>query len=178
MASSILEMSRLESGEKGLNLSMHDITETVRRIIISFEQKLSEKNIDLELDIPDRINITADHDAMFQAIYNLVDNALKFVDTNGKIIIYMSEKNSSLQFNIINSGGEIAKEDIKFIFDRFYKGDASRTRTGGGSGLGLYIVKTIINRHGGDVFVKSENNTTEFCFKIPLKADNTQENKQ
>ena len=175
MASSILEMSRLESGERSLNLSMYDITETVRRIIISFEQKISQKNIELELDIPDRINVVADHDAMFQVIYNLVDNALKFVDESGRIIIYMSERNSELQFNIINTGGEIAKDDIRYIFDRFYKGDRSRTGSASGSGLGLYIVKTVVNRHGGDVFARSENNTTEFCFKIPAKADNTQE---
>ena len=175
MASSILEMSRLESGERALNLSMYDITETVRRIIISFEQKISQKNIELELDIPDRINVVADHDAMFQVIYNLVDNALKFVEEGGRIIIYMSERNSELQFNIINTGGEIAKDDIRYIFDRFYKGDRSRTGSVGGSGLGLYIVKTVVLRHGGDVFARSENNTTEFCFKIPTKADNTQE---
>jgi signal transduction histidine kinase len=175
MASSILEMSRLESGERALNLSMYDITETVRRIIISFEQKISQKNIELELDIPDRINVVADHDAMFQVIYNLVDNALKFVEEGGRIIIYMSERNSELQFNIINTGGEIAKDDIRYIFDRFYKGDRSRNGSASGSGLGLYIVKTVVNRHGGDVFARSENNTTEFCFKIPTKADNTQE---
>ncbi|MBQ2866338.1 MAG: HAMP domain-containing histidine kinase [Clostridia bacterium] len=177
MASSILEMSRLESGEKALNPVLYDITETVRRIIISFEQKIAQKNIELEIDIPDRINITADHDAMFQAVYNLMDNALKFVEQNGKIIIYMSEHNGELQFNIINTGGEIAKEDIKFIFDRFYKGDQSRTGSGSGSGLGLYIVKTVVNRHGGDVFAKSENNRTEFCFRIPIKAEATQENR-
>ena len=178
MASSILEMSRFESGEKALNLALYDITETLRLIIISFEQKISQKNIELEIDIPDRINIVADHDAMFQAIYNLMDNALKFVPDNGKIIIYMSEHNSELQFNIINTGSEISKEDIKYIFDRFYKGDRSRTGSASGSGLGLYIVKTVINRHGGDVFAKSENNSTEFCFRIPIKAEVTQENRQ
>ena len=177
MASSILEMSRFESGEKALNLVLYDITETLRRIIISFEQKISDKNIELEIDIPDRINIIADHDAMFQAIYNLMDNALKFVPENGKIIIYMSEHNTELQFNIINTGSEIPKEDIKYIFDRFYKSDHSRTGSASGSGLGLYIVKTVINRHGGDIFAKSENNTTEFCFRIPIKADTMQENR-
>jgi len=169
MASSILEMSRLESGERSLNISYYDITETVRRIIISFEQKLQQKNVDLQVDMPDRINIEADHDAMFQAIYNLVDNALKFVDNNGRIQIYMEEKNGELQFNILNSGEGIEEEDLKFIFDRFYKGDHSRTRSSGGSGLGLYIVKTVINRHGGNAFAKSENGMTEFCFRVPLK---------
>ena len=169
MASSILETSRLETGEKALNCTDFDISETVRRIIIGFEQKLSEKNIDIDIVIPDRLNIYADHDAMFQVIYNLVDNALKFIDVNGKLNIRMSEKNAQLYFNISNSGVEIPKENIKYIFDRFFKGEKSRTDSRNGSGLGLYIVKTIINRHGGDVGVNSQNNITEFYFNIPVK---------
>ena len=169
MASSILETSRLESGEKALNYTNFDISETVRRIIIGFEQKLSEKNIDLDLDIPDRLNIYADHDAMFQVIYNLVDNALKFIDINGKLTIVVAEKNGRLNFNISNTGAEIPEENRKYIFDRFFKGEKSRTDSRSGSGLGLYIVKTIVNRHGGDVEVSSANNTTEFHFNVPVK---------
>ena len=169
MASSILETSRLESGEKALNYTTFDISETVRRIIISFEQKLSEKNIELELDIPDRLNVSADHDSMFQVIYNLVDNALKFIDMNGRLDISVFEKSERLYFSISNSGAEISEENKKYIFDRFFKGERSRTDSRSGSGLGLYIVKTIINRHGGDVGVKSENNITKFTFDIPVK---------
>lgn len=167
LASSMLEVSRLESGEKGLNKTTFDACEMVRRIIIGFEQKLTDKQIEVVLDIPETLNVSADHDALFQAVYNLIDNAVKFTPTGGQIAIYMSEKGGKMQCNVQNTGSEIAPENIKYIFDRFYKEDKSRGINKTGSGLGLYIVKTVINRHGGDIFAKSGDGKTEFCFSIP-----------
>jgi two-component system sensor histidine kinase ResE len=97
-----------------------------------------------------------------------VDNAVKFTNVGGTITIYMAEIAGKLQFNIINTGSQIPPEKIKFIFDRFFKGDTSRNRNNSGSGLGLYITKTIIKQHGGDIFVRSDETKTEFCFTIPL----------
>ncbi len=167
LASSMLEVSRLESGEKGLNKTTFDICEMVRRIIIGFEQKLTEKKIEVVLDIPETLNVNADHDGLFQAVYNLTENAVKFTPEGGEIAIYMAEKNNRLQCNVQNTGSEIAPENIKYIFDRFYKEDKSRGVNKTGSGLGLYIVKTVINRHGGDIYAKSGDGKTEFCFSIP-----------
>lgn len=167
LANSMLAVSRLESGRE-LEKSVFDVSEMVRRIIIGFEQKLTEKRIEVELDIPENQAIKAEHDSFFQAVYNLVDNALKFTDVGGTITIYMAEIAGKLQFNIINTGSQIPPEKIKFIFDRFFKGDTSRNRNSGGSGLGLYITKTVIKQHGGDIFVRSNENKTEFCFTIPL----------
>ena len=168
LASSMLEVSRLESGEKGLNKTTFDICEMLRRIIIGFEQKLTDKKIEVVLDIPDTLNITADHDSLFQAVYNLLDNAVKFTPEGGQITAYLKEKNGRLQCNIQNTGSEIAPENIKYIFDRFYKEDKSRGINKTGSGLGLYIVKTVINRHHGDIYAKSGGGKTEFCFSIPM----------
>ena len=140
----------------------------VRRIVIGFEQKLNEKKIEVELDIPECQNIKAEHDSIFQAVYNLVDNAVKFTENGGKITLYMAENGGKLQFNIINTGSEVPPDKLKFIFDRFYKGDTSRNRNSTGSGLGLYITKTVIKQHGGDIFVRSGEGKTEFCFTLPL----------
>ena len=103
-----------------------------------------------------------------QAVYNLFDNAVKFTDVGGTITVYLAETGGKLQFNIINTGSEIPQEQIKYIFDRFYKGDSSRNSNTSGSGLGMYITKTVIKQHGGDVFVRSGENKTEFCFIVPL----------
>lgn len=168
LASSLLEVSRFEEGSKPLAKTVFDISEVVRRIVIGFSRELEEKNIDFSLDIPDTLNISADHDGIFQVIYNLLDNALKFVGHEGTITIFMSSKSGRLSFNILNSGPDIAPEDQKQIFNQFYKADRSRTGSRKGSGLGLYIVKTIINRHGGDVAVKSGGGITEFFFTIPV----------
>lgn len=167
MANSMLAVSRLESGRE-LDRSLFDVSEMVRRIVIGFEQKLTEKHIEVELDIPENQTIKAEHDSFFQAVYNLFDNAVKFTEEGGTITVYMAEVNGRLQFNIINTGSQIPQDKIKFVFDRFYKGDTSRNRNSSGSGLGLYITKTVVKQHGGDIFVRSNDNKTEFCFTIPL----------
>ena len=167
LANSMLAVSRLESGRE-LEKSVFDISEMVRRIIIGFEQKLTEKRIEVELDIPENQNIKVEHDSFFQAIYNLVDNAVKFTNVGGTITIYMAENSGKLQFNIINTGSRIPPEKLRFIFDRFFKGDNSRNRNSSGSGLGLYITKTVIKQHGGDIFVRSDDVKTEFCFTVPI----------
>lgn len=170
LANSMLEVSRLENGETKLNRTTFDFSEMVRRIAIGFEQKLSEHKIEINLDLPDHQNINADHDAIFQVAYNLIDNAVKFTNDGGAITICIVTKGSNLQFNIVNTGAGIAPEDIKRIFDRFYKGDRSRNSKVTSSGLGLYIVKTIVGRHGGDIFAKSDDSKTEFCFTIPIHS--------
>ncbi len=167
LANSMLAVSRLESGRE-LEKTVFDLSETLRRIIIGFEQKLAEKRIEVELDIPEAQMVKAEHDSLFQAIYNLVDNAMKFTNVGGTITIYLAENAGKLQFNIINTGSPIPPDKIKFIFDRFFKGDSSRNRNSSGSGLGLYITKTVIKQHGGDIFVRSDEQKTEFCFTIPL----------
>ena len=168
LANSMLQASRYQAADVVIQKATFDISEMLRRIIISFQQKLDDKKIDLQLDIPDSIDVSADRDGMFQVVYNLVDNAVKYVDQGGKITIYLSNRSSTVQFNIINTGGEIEPEQLKHIFERFYKGDRSRQTSKSGAGLGLYIVKTIINRHGGDVVAQSGDGKTEFCFTVPI----------
>ena len=167
MANSLLSISRLEDGN-ALQKSKFDLSEMIRRIIISFEKQLEAKEIEGDLTIPESLAVVADHDALFQVIYNLMDNALKFIDVGGTLTIYLEESGGNARFHIINTGGEIPKDQIPHIFERFYKGDTARTGVKNGSGLGLYIVKTVINQHGGDVFAKSGDGKTEFSFILPI----------
>jgi len=169
MASSMLQASRLESGAP-LNKTAFDLSEMIRRVVISFERKLEEKQLEILLDIPETQQITADHDAVFQVIYNLFDNAVKFTPDRGEITIYMHVAAGKVQFNILNTGSEIPPEHLRHIFDRFYKADTSRGVNKTGSGLGLYIVKTIVNRHGGDIYADSKDGRTEFCFTMPANG--------
>jgi len=169
MASSMVEVSRLESGERDLSRVVFDMSELVRRVVISFEHKLALGGVEVALDIPDTASMNGDHDSLFQVVYNLMDNAVKFTEKGGTITIFMEEKGGSLKFHIINTGGEIKPEDQKRIFDRFFKGDQSRNTSGSGSGLGLYIARTVINRHNGDIYVKSGNGKTEFVFTLPTE---------
>lgn len=111
-------------------------------------------------------------------VYNLVDNAVKFTQQQGKIILYLSAKGGRMQCNIVNTGPGIAPEDIDHIFERFYKGDRSRNAKVTSSGLGLYIVKTLVNRHGGDIYAKSGNGQTEFCFTLPVNPAKSEDRPQ
>ena len=167
LANSMVTMSKMESSEE-LIKSPFDMSEMVIRIALGFEQKINDKRIELDLDIPDTCPINGNHDALFQVVYNLFDNALKFVNEEGELKILMEVRGGRLQFNIRNTGSEIDPESLKHIFDRFYKSDKSRGQNPNGSGLGLYIAKTIIVRHGGAIHARSGDGKTEFCFEIPV----------
>ena len=109
----------------------------------------------------------ANEDAITQVIYNLIDNAVKFVNEGGKLTIRSEVQGKMAYFSIRNTGSSIPEEDLPHVFDRFYKVDRSRSMDRTGAGLGLYFVKSIVILHGGDISVRSNNNETEFSFTIP-----------
>ncbi|MCX7615134.1 MAG: HAMP domain-containing histidine kinase [Clostridiales bacterium] len=170
MANRMLDMAKIESGAIVINKTSFDICEMASRIILSFEQVINARGIEVVLNMPSELIITADRDSIAQVIYNLVDNAVKFVDDKGKLSMSISSAGGRIHFKISNTGTEIPMADQQQIFERFYKVDRSRSLNRQGSGLGLYIVKTIVNLHGGDIKVKSGNNETEFYFTLPIES--------
>ena len=141
---------------------------------ISFEYSLGDKDIVL-LGLEDGQRIVADCDErmIYQVIYNLFDNAVKFTQRGGYISVSFAENNSDVMLYIKNSGEGISQKDIPHIFERFYKSDKSRSNDKNGTGVGLYIVKNIVSNHGGDITVKSvEGQYTEFCITLK-KPHNT-----
>jgi len=105
---------------------------------------------------------------MYQVIYNLIENAVKFTDEGGTINFAVEETRYDISVMITNTGAGIPPEDIRFIFDRFYKTDKSRSMDKKGMGLGLFIAKTIMRLHGGDIYVESRvNEFTRFTFRLP-----------
>jgi len=168
LVSSLLDISKIQAGERKFNMMPFDICELARQILISLEKSIDEKHIDIEFDCDrDKINVLADKDAIYQVVYNLCDNAVKFTDVSGKIDIKISIKDKKVFFSVYNTGQGITEEDLPFVFDRFYKSDRSRGLDKGGVGLGLSIVKTIIDSHGEDIWVKSEYGSfCEFVFTL------------
>lgn len=169
LVQSMLDLAKLESGEMKLNLSNVDLSSTIINIVIAQQQRIEKKNIDIKgLDELDRISIKADIDLLHQVIYNLVDNAVKFTDKNGKIEFKVKSENKKTFVSIKNSGDGIDRADLPHIFERFYKTDRSRSAVKESTGLGLYIVKTIIDIHGGKISVRSvPGKYTEFEFYLP-----------
>lgn len=170
MVQSMLNLARLESSEFVLKREPFDFREQVLNIVIGQERRIEQKKIDITgLDSLPAVTLNADKDLIYQAVYNLVDNAIKFVNEGGIVSFGLYVNSSELEFSIKNSGSGIPKGDLPFVFDRFYKLDKSRAANKNSMGLGLYIVKTIIKNHGGTISVmSSENEFTQFSFVLPL----------
>ena len=182
LVSELLDISRLESGERKFDFVSFDIAEMARVILISFEQKISDKNLDVVFETDeDSMFVVADKDAIHQVVYNLMHNAIKFSVEGGKLAIRISAtSNKKICTSIYNEGQGIPKEELPFIFDRFYKTDKSRGLDKTGVGLGLYICKTIIDAHGEQIKADSpDENGAEFWFSlkegIPSPKDRTRD---
>lgn len=169
LVSQLLDVSRLESGDRKFNLTDFDVAEVARIILISFEQKIDGKKLNVEFDAEnDKMPVYADKDAIHQVIYNLCHNAIKFSREGGKFVIKITRtENKKIRISVFDEGQSIPKEDIPMVFERFYKIDKSRGLDKSGVGLGLYICKTIIDAHGEEICVKSEEGIgTEFFFTL------------
>lgn len=169
----MLDVAKIQAGEMVINAMPFDFIEVVSNVIISSEKRLTEKKLDVEVEMDDRLMVHGDRDYIFQVVYNLVDNAIKFIDEGGRLTLHITTEGSMCLFSLCNTGATIPPEDLPHVFDRFYKVDRSRSKDRTGAGLGLYIVKTIINLHGGDISVRSSNGQTEFSFTLPLAGKQT-----
>ena len=168
MVTRMLDAAKIQSGELILTPAPFDFSEMASQILFSFEQKIEQKQIEVDAELDDRLWVLGDRDHVFRAVYNLVDNAVKFTAPSGRLTLRARAHGTVCDFSITNTGTGISAEDIPHIFDRFYKADRSRSLDKTGAGLGLYIVKNIINLHGGDISVRSDGGETEFSFTLPL----------
>ncbi len=171
LVNGMLNMTRLESGEFSLKPEKFDFYELLCTIMISQEQRILKSKLEIVgLDSLSSVEIMADKDLVYQVVYNLVDNAIKFSNEQGSISFALEECNSELIFTITNTGQGIPSNELPYVFERFYKGDKSRSVIKNSTGLGLYIVKTIISAHKGKISVKSKQN--EFTtFKVVLPKE-------
>lgn len=157
LVADLLDMSRLEMGEKKMNFERVDICDTVRTVIVSLDRRIEEKNLDVSFDTEqDEMFIRADADSLHRVVYNLCENAIKFAYQDGVFRVGLRYEHHELVLEVYNEGNGISKEDLPNIFDRFYKSDKSRGLDKKGVGLGLYLAKTIIAAHGGSISADSE----------------------
>ena len=168
---SMLDISRMQDQDSipEERLSRFDLIECAGQVLITFERKITEKNLEVDVDFPEHTVYTrADADAITQVIYNLLDNGVKFCPEGGRLSVKVREDRDKVYVSVGNDGKTIPPEELPLVFDRFHKLDKSRTENRDGWGLGLYIVKTLICRHGEDISVTSQNGKTEFTFTLPL----------
>lgn len=167
MVNNNLDLSKFESGNIKLNFSSFNLNEIVRSIVISMEKRIKEKNIVINFEYESNENmVEADESAIYRVVQNLIDNALKFAAKGTEITISITRRGKLTYFRIKNYGSSISPEEQKYIWDRYYKLDHSRSVDKTGSGLGLFIVKNIINLHNQQITIESDENSVAFEFSL------------
>lgn len=168
---SMLDISQLQSeegipDEKKMNF---DMGECAGQVLLTFEKKINDKHLEVSVDMPEHPVYTfANPDSITQVIYNLLDNAIKFCPEGGNLGLTIREGGKKVYVSVSNDGDTIPPEELPLVFDRFHKLDKSRSKNRDGWGLGLYIVKTIVCKHGENISVTSRDGKTEFTFTMPL----------
>lgn len=157
LVENLLDITRIQAGERKFDIAPFDICEMAREIIIFSEQRLEDKKLDVSFDADrDNMFVNADRTAINQVLSNLCDNAIKFSAEGGKYEISIKDAGLKTVVSVYNEGIGISPEDLPYVFDRFYKSDKSRGLDKTGVGLGLYITRTIMEAHNEKIKVESE----------------------
>ena len=172
LVKSMLNLAKIESGSMKPEFTMINVVEPIATTLFTFEERINRKNIDIRgLDV-DRTMIYADNDLVHQVMYNLIENAIKFVDEGGYIQFGFEKKDDITEVSITNSGDGLSEDELPLVFDRFYKTDQSRGLDSTGVGLGLNIVKSIVKLHGGTIRVTSvKGEYTRFIIQFKNTAE-------
>jgi signal transduction histidine kinase/DNA-binding response OmpR family regulator len=165
-----LDISRIESGRIQFKMVSLNIGEVIEEVITSFRELMERKGMILNLSILEGLSqVRADRDRIIQVLNNLVSNAIKYTDAGGKITIAVRQDGNHLVISVSDTGAGISPEDQRNLFDKFYRVDSTLTQEIGGSGLGLSICKTIVEKHDGDIWVNSEvGKGSTFSFSLPV----------
>lgn len=167
----MLDLSRLNALAESTVTAQEafDLTEVMSRVLISLETKITDRQLDVEVHLPeDKVMVWGDPDSITQVCYNLLDNAAKFAAPGTAISVQITRKDGKAHTTIRNLGATIPPEELPLLFERFHKADYSRSMDREGVGLGLYIVKTILGNLKENITVTSEDGVTQFHFTLTL----------
>lgn len=178
LVNTFLDINRIQSGKVVMQKQNFDINEAIRLTIIGLGSRIEEKNIRVSLEFENEsCYVLADPDSIKRVLTNLLDNAVKFTDANGVISVFVTHKGHEVFVSVENTGCGIPEEQRSMIFERLYKVDQSRSMNREGTGIGLYLVKNIIQAHGKRIKVESvEGEYAKFTFnldrgKVPGKRE-------
>ncbi len=177
LTNSLLTLNNLNTKGMLLDITDFDINQVIRSTAASFEGTCLKKSIAIELILTDEVMyVTADMSKIQQVLYNLIDNAIKFSHHNSAIKVETTERKNKLFVSVKDTGIGIPKEDLKLIWDRFYKSDLSRGKDKKGTGLGLSITKEIIQSHNEHInVISTPGEGSEFIFSLPRSEENDEE---
>ncbi len=168
LTNDLLYLAKMDHSEIELAYSKFNLSEALENVILTMEAVIYEHNISLDYEIEPKLTAYGNDEQFKQVVMILLDNAVKYTNSNGFITVKLARQNNDLMLSVKNSGEGIAEEHLKKIFDRFYRIDKSRSTKLGGHGLGLSIAKAIIDQHKGKIYAESrQNESTTFIVKLP-----------
>lgn len=167
----LAELARYENGKTVLDKTRFDLSALIENVVLHAENDFAKGNKTLAFK-GETCEITADRDKISQVLLNLLSNALKFTQPGDSVTVTLKQHKTEAEITVADTGIGMAQEDLPHIFDRFYRSDKSRSRKTGGAGIGLTIVKSIVEAHGGAIEAKSvPNEGTEFIISLPLNNE-------
>ena len=163
----MLDVSQLQAMDPLRSGDRFDLCESMRRVLISLEQKINDRGLDMDVEIPEEsMLVRGDNDMITQVIYNLLENATKFARADSVLYFGLMLRDNKAEVTVRNLGETISPEELPRLFERFHKSDKSRSEDKDGVGLGLYIVKTILEQHKEKINVSSVDGVTVFSFSL------------
>jgi len=168
LVENLQQLARADAARAFLKREKLSLGEVIDQILALYRLHFQEKKISIQKSIlPEAEFVMADRDKLLQATRNLVENAWKYTPENGRIAITSQLEPGAVRLTIANSGSGIPEADLPFIFERFFRAERSRARDGGGAGIGLAIVRELIEAHGGRVGAESRDGKTQIWFSLP-----------
>ena len=167
MVKQLLTLSSLESGNSILHKENFNLTSLIESVLGSISILIGEKNVNIEFDSSKEIFLNADEFKIEEVVTNYISNSIHHVSDSGEIKINVSDDGENITFSVYNTGNPIPEKDLNNIWEKFFKVDKAHSRAYGGSGIGLSIVKAIVEAHNGSVAVRNILDGVEFSFKIP-----------
>jgi len=167
----LFQMAQLDAGGIQLDIEDSSLSDLVSDTLESFSEPARSANIRLEGKVAAGIDpVCMDSRRIGRVLTNLISNALRYSDAGGSILIQVTRDSDTVRVEVADTGSGIPHEDLPMIFERFYRGEKSRSRASGGAGLGLAIARGIVTAHGGEIGVASQpGKGTTFHFTLPVK---------
>jgi signal transduction histidine kinase len=165
------ELSRVESGQIALTLRPVDLAERITAAAVRLRPQFEDKQVDLQLDLEGALPpVRADPDRIIEVLINLLGNALQYTPSGGQVIVRAKREAEDIHVSVTDTGIGILADDLPHLFERFYRVDKSRSRAGGGSGIGLTIAKHFVEAHGGRIWATSAGagQGSTFTFTLPI----------
>ncbi len=168
LVESLLKLSRADAAEFNLKIQSLNVQDIISTVIDRHAENIKKKKLNIDINVPQEAQlVSADIEKMQIIISNFIHNACQYSPIAGEIRIWSERKNDELRLNMANQSETIMSADLLLIFERFYRGEKSRSRNSGGAGIGLAIVKKLVEAHGGSVGATSDHGVFTVWFSIP-----------